>query len=186
MWLIGDRDVVVGGWGRSVWTGCGVGSLCRVRGGEVPANTALATVSDLRVFFAVIDKDPAAVTPADVFEFIAAQRRGAGDGRVVRFADGEAGLAARTIRRRLAVMSGLFNWLVLCGDMAANPVPRWMATRRTGAGGRPIGSPLIRGAMDVAEGSRSRGRDRIVGRRDGGVIGRCSKRWCSAGCGAAR
>ena len=63
-------------------------------------NTVIATVSDLRVFFALIDKDPAAVTPADVFEFITAQRRG-GDGRVVRLADGEAGLAARTIRRRL-------------------------------------------------------------------------------------
>ncbi len=107
-------------------------------------NTVIATVSDLRVFFAVIDKEPAAVTPADVFEFITSQRRGGGDGRVVRLADGEAGLAARTIRRRLAVMSGLFNWLVLCGDMAANPVPRGMATRRTGAGGRPTGSPLIR------------------------------------------
>jgi site-specific recombinase XerD len=107
-------------------------------------NTVIATVSDLRVFFAVIDKDPAAVTPADVFEFISAQRRGDGDGRVVRLVDGEAGMAARTIRRRLAVMSGLFNWLVLCGEMAANPVPRGMATRRTGAGGQPSGSPLIR------------------------------------------
>lgn len=107
-------------------------------------NTVRATESDLRAFFAVIDKEPSAVTPSDVFEFITAQRRGDGAGRVVRLADGEAGLAARTIRRRLAVMSGLFNWLVLCGDMAANPVPRGMATRRTGAGGRPAGSPLIR------------------------------------------
>jgi len=104
----------------------------------------LATESDLRAFFAVIDKEPAAVSPADVFEFITAQRRSRDAGRVVRLADGEAGLAARTIRRRLAVMSGLFNWLVLCGDMAANPVPRGMATRRNGAGGRPTGSPLIR------------------------------------------
>ena len=107
-------------------------------------NTVIATVSDLRVFFAVIDKDPAAVTPADVFEFISTQRRGDGDGRVVRLVDGEAGMAARTIRRRLAVMSGLFNWLVLCGEMGANPVPRGMATRRSGAGGQPSGSPLIR------------------------------------------
>ena len=72
-------------------------------------NTVSATVSDLRAFFAVVDKEPAAVTSADVFEFIAAQRRGDGDGRVVRLVDGETGLAARTIRRRLAVMSGLFN-----------------------------------------------------------------------------
>ena len=55
-------------------------------------NTVLATVSDLRVFFAVIDKDPVVVTPADVFEFITVQRRGAGDGRVVRLADGGSGM----------------------------------------------------------------------------------------------
>jgi integrase/recombinase XerD len=79
-----------------------------------------------------------------VFAFIAAQRRGPGDGQVVRLADGESGLAARTIKRRLASVSGLFNYLVMCGEMAANPVPRGMATRRTGAGGRATGSPLIR------------------------------------------
>ena len=112
--------------------------------GRCRPNTVIATVSDLRAFFAVIDKDPSAVTSADVFEFIAAQRRGRGDGRVVRLADGESGLAARTIRRRLAVMSGLFNWLVLCGEMSSNPVPRGMATRRTGAGGPATSSPLIR------------------------------------------
>ena len=107
-------------------------------------NTVIATVSDLRVFFSVIDRPPAHVTTADVFAFIAAQRRGPDDGHVVRLADGEAGLAARTIKRRLASVSGLFNYLVLCGEMAANPVPRGMATRRTGAGGRATGSPLIR------------------------------------------
>src|SRR5665213_1727250 len=107
-------------------------------------NTVIATVSDLRVFFSVIDRSPVEVTTADVFAFIAAQRRGPDDGHVVRLADGEAGLAARTIKRRLASVSGLFNYLVLCGEMAANPVPRGMATRRTGGGGRATGSPLIR------------------------------------------
>ena len=33
-------------------------------------NTVIATVSDLRVFFGVIDRPPAQVTTADVFEFI--------------------------------------------------------------------------------------------------------------------
>jgi site-specific recombinase XerD len=112
--------------------------------GRCRPNTVTATVSDLRAFFAVIDKEPAAVTSKDVFDFIAAQRQGRGDDRVVRLSDGESGLAARTIRRRLAVMSGLFNYLVLCGEMTANPVPRGMATRRSGAGGQPVGSPLIR------------------------------------------
>lgn len=81
--------------------------------GRCRSNTVLATVSDLKAFFMVIDKELVEVTPADVFEFIAAQRNGGGDGRVVRLADGEAGLVARTIRRRLAVISGLFNWLVV-------------------------------------------------------------------------
>ena len=107
-------------------------------------NTVIATSSDLRAFFVVIDKSPMEVTTKDVFEFIAVQRRGRGDGRVVRLSDGEAGLAARTIRRRLAVLSSLFNYLVMCGEMAANPVPRGMASRRTGAGGQPVGAPLIR------------------------------------------
>ncbi len=112
--------------------------------GRCRPNTVIATRSDLRVFFAVIDKDPVDVTAQDVFEFIAAQRRGDGEGRVVRLADGETGLAARTIKRRLAVVSGLFNYLVLCGDRVSNPVPRGMANRRTGADGRRSGSPLIR------------------------------------------
>ncbi|HEY5011743.1 MAG TPA: site-specific integrase [Acidimicrobiia bacterium] len=89
--------------------------------GRCRPNTVIATASDLRVFFSVIDRPPAQVSAADVFEFIAAQRRGPGDGRVVRLADGESGLAARTIKRRLASVSGLFNYLVLTGEMAANP-----------------------------------------------------------------
>ena len=37
-------------------------------------------------------------------------------------------------------MSGLFSYLVLCGDMTVNPVPRGLATRRRG----PPGPALIR------------------------------------------
>jgi len=121
-----------------------VGRYVEFVAGRCRPNTVIATVSDLRVFFSVVDRPPAEVSTADVFEFIAAQRRGPGDGRVVRLADGESGLAARTIERRLASVSGLFNYLVLTGEMAANPVPWGMATRRSGAGGRASGSPLIR------------------------------------------
>ena len=150
-------------------------------------NTVIATVSDLRVFFGVIDRPPAEVTPADVFEFIAAQRRGPGDGRVVRLSDGESGLAARTIKRRLASVSGLFNYLVLCGEMAANPVPRGMATRRTGAGGRATGSPLIRTPRTLPRVLEPGRGDRACWARcAAGGTGRCSKRWCWAGCVAAR
>jgi integrase/recombinase XerD len=104
-------------------------------------NTVAATVSDLGVFFSVIDKDPLAVTPADVLTFIAAQRRPRGDGRVVRLADGEAGLSARTIKRRIATVSGLFGYLVMIGEVATNPVPRGLSTRRRG---RRSGVPLVR------------------------------------------
>ena len=112
--------------------------------GRCRPNTVIATGSDLRIFFAVIDKHPVDVTPADVFAFIAAQRRGPDGGQVVRLSDGETGLAARTIKRRLASVSGLFNYLVLCGERSSNPVPRGMANRRTGAGGKATSSPLIR------------------------------------------
>ena len=83
-------------------------------------NTVMATGLDLRVFFAVINKEPAAVIPEDVLEFFAAQRRDRGAVTdVVRLADGKAGLAALTIRRRLALMSGLFGYLVI--SVSARP-----------------------------------------------------------------
>jgi site-specific recombinase XerD len=55
--------------------------------------------------------------------------------------DGEGGLSARTIRRRLASVSGLFGYLVITGERTANPVPRGVATRRRGRRG---GMPLMR------------------------------------------
>jgi hypothetical protein len=55
-------------------------------------NTLLATASDLRVFFGVVEKRPAEVTPQDVLGFITAQRRGHGDGRVVRLVDRRGGV----------------------------------------------------------------------------------------------
>jgi site-specific recombinase XerD len=102
-------------------------------------NTVVAARSDLRAFFAVIDKNPVAVTPADVLAFIAEQRRPR-SANVVRL-DGEGGLSARTIKRRLASISGLFNYLVVTGELDSNPVPRGIATRRPGRRG---GVPLVR------------------------------------------
>jgi integrase/recombinase XerD len=105
-------------------------------------NTVLATVSDLRAFFAVVPKEPSDVVVADVLAFIHQQRQPRGDGRVVRLADGEAGLSSRTIKRRLSTVSGLFAWLVLLDELSSNPVPRGLATRRQQ--GRRNGVPLIR------------------------------------------
>ncbi len=105
-------------------------------------NTVLAAVSDLRAFFAVVPKEPAEVGVADVLAFIHQQRQPRGDGRVVRLADGEAGLSSRTIKRRLSTVSGLFAWLEMLGEVPGNPVPRGLATRRQQ--GRRNGVPLIR------------------------------------------
>jgi integrase/recombinase XerD len=92
----------------------------------------LAAASDLKVFFAAVDRPPLEVTSADVLGFIAAPRKPRGDGRVVRLVDGGSGLSARTINRRLSSVSGLYSYLVLCGEVTANPVPRGLSTRRPG------------------------------------------------------
>ena len=76
-------------------------------------NTLLAVTSDLRVFFSEVDKEPAEVGVTDVLAFITAQRAPRYGGKVVRFSDGEAGLSARTIQRRLSSVSGLFAYLVI-------------------------------------------------------------------------
>lgn len=100
-------------------------------------NTLLAVAYDLKVFFALVAKEPAAVTAADVLEFIKAQRAPRRGATVVRLEDGEAGLAARTIKRRLASVSGLFAYLVTRGDVGVgtNPVAVWLRADRASAGG---------------------------------------------------
>lgn len=106
-------------------------------------NTVLAQAYDLKVFFSVIDKEPAEVVPADVLVFIAEQRKPRQASNVVRIEDGEAGLSSRTIKRRLATIAGLYDYLIVRGDTSANPVPRGLATRRGGQ--RAVrGVPLIR------------------------------------------
>jgi len=105
-------------------------------------NTVLAAGYDLKVFFSIVEKDPVEVTSADVLAFIKAQRA-AGDPNVIRLADGESGLSSRTIQRRLSSLSSMYSYLLARGDVAANPVPKGLSTRRArDRGGR--GVPLIR------------------------------------------
>lgn len=108
-------------------------------------NTVLATAFDLKVFFTVVAKDPTDVVTADVLTFIKAQRAPRHGAKVVRIEDGEAGLSARTIKRRLATIAGLYEYLIIRGDtgLTRNPVPRGLAMRRPGQ--RSVrGVPLIR------------------------------------------
>lgn len=105
-------------------------------------NTVLATGFDLKVFFRFVAKDPIEVDTADVLAFIADQRAPR-RGNVVRLADREAGLSARTVRRRLATLSGLFGYLCARGLIAADPVPSGLSLRTPGSRGRRS-VPLIR------------------------------------------
>jgi site-specific recombinase XerD len=111
--------------------------------GRCRPNTLRAVAFDLKAFFTVTGKDPAEVTAADVFEFLADQR---GDRSVVRLADRESGLSARTIARRLSSVSGLYAYLVARGDtpVRVNPVPRGLLTRRQGGTRRSRTAPLVR------------------------------------------
>jgi integrase/recombinase XerD len=107
-------------------------------------NTVLAAGFDLKVFFAFAGKGPAEVSTADVLAFITDQRIPR-RGNVARLDDGEAGLSARTIARRLSTLSGLFGYLTARGVVAVSPVPSGPVTRRPAAHGQRRGrAPLIR------------------------------------------
>jgi integrase/recombinase XerD len=118
--------------------------------GRCRLNTALAVAYDLRVFFAVVGKAPHEVMPRDVLAFMTAQRAGlpsiAGTAQLVN--GGGSGVANRTLRRRLSSVMGLYAFLHARGDVAMNPVPRGLPTRREQH--RPHqGVPLVRGMRTV-------------------------------------
>jgi integrase len=116
--------------------------------GRCRPNTVLAAAYDLKVFFTVVARPPDQVRPADVLAFITAQRTGRGGDRALQpvgLADEPGGVSAATVRRRLSIVSGFFAFLQARGDVAANPVPRGLPTRRERS--RPgQGVPLVRAA----------------------------------------
>jgi integrase len=90
-----------------------------------------------------VPKDPTDVVTADIFAFITAQKKPRRGPKVIRLEDGEAGLSAPIIKRRLASISGLFAYLMTRDDLLVerNPVPAGLANRRR-SGNR--GAPLLR------------------------------------------
>jgi integrase/recombinase XerD len=133
-------------------------------------NTVLAAGFDLKVFFTLFPVDPAEVTTADVLAFITAQRA-VGDDTVVRLVDGESGLSARTIQRRLSSLSSMFTYLIVRGDVDQNPVPRGLSTRRSRDRGQR-GVPLIRTPRTLPRVAEPAESDACSKRVGGGVIGR--------------
>jgi site-specific recombinase XerD len=140
--------------------------------GRARPNTLRAVAFDLKTFFTVVAKDPVNVVAADVFEFLAHQR---GDRLVVRLADRESGLSARTIARRLSSVSGFYAYLIARGDtpVRVNPVPRGLSTRRTAGTRRSRTVALVRvprtlprilspGEVDRLAGALRTARDRAM------------------------
>ena len=88
-----------------------------------------------------------------------------GDRTVVRLADRESGLSARTIARRLSSVSGLYAYLVARGDtpVRVNPVPRGLMTRRQGGTMRSRMAPLVRVPRTLPRILSPEEADRLVG-----------------------
>jgi len=121
-------------------------------GGRCRPNTVLAAAYDLKVFFTVVGKPPQEVGAADVLAFVTAQRTGRAEGHgALQPVDGRreaAGVSAATVRRRLSIVSGFFAFLQARGDVAANPVPRGLPTRRGRSRPRQ-GVPLVRATRQL-------------------------------------
>ena len=119
--------------------------------GRCRPNTVLVAF-DLKVFFTVVGKSPKRVRPAVVLAVMTAQRAGASriGASVAPVPDdgGAAGVSSRTVRRRLSSISGLYAFLHARGDVATNPVPRGLPTRRERQRPRQ-GVPLMRGTRTL-------------------------------------
>jgi site-specific recombinase XerD len=114
--------------------------------GRARPATVRAYAHDLTVFFSIVEKDPAEVTSRDVLAFVSAQQRPRpGAEKVVRISDGGSGLSASTIKRRLAAVSSFYGYLVAGGEVAVNPVPRGLPTRKSRHRGDRGAVPLVRG-----------------------------------------
>lgn len=114
--------------------GLGVGLLdeyLEFLAGRCRPNTVLAVAYDLKVSFTVVGKPPRRVRPVDVLAFMTTQRTG-GDGRLQIAAAG-GGVSARTLRRRLSSVSGLYGFLLARGDVTVNPVPRVIPSAASGS-----------------------------------------------------
>jgi integrase/recombinase XerD len=113
--------------------------------GRSRPNTVLAVGYDLKVFFEVVGKAPKRVRPGDVLGFMTAQRTGQPSlsPQLQPVQDEARGVSSRTLRRRLSSVSGLFAFLHVRGDVATNPVPRGLPTRRERQRPRQ-GVPLVK------------------------------------------
>lgn len=112
---------------------------CRCR-----PNTWLSYGHDLKVFFNTVDKPIAEVSTADIFRFIKCQSYPEHEGSTP--ADAPRGVSARTLKRRLCAVSGLYQFLLMVADppIKRNPVPSGLLLRGQVPGTAPRLNPLLR------------------------------------------
>ena len=113
-------------------------------------NTVLSYGYDLQIFLNSIEKPVLEVTPLDILGFIESQqsvhnRQGRTNGLSIK----GPGLSNRTIKRRLAAVTGFYEYLSVYHDLPlkTSPIPRGLVRRKTSWGNwysRPTTTPLIR------------------------------------------
>jgi integrase/recombinase XerD len=145
------RCVVRAGGDRSWRVGHGqIDAFLEFAHGRARPATVRAYAHDLAVFFSIVEKDPGEVTSRDVLALVSAQQRPRpGAEKVVRISDGGSGCLASTIKRRLAAVSSFYGYLVAGGEVAVNPVPRGLPTRKSRHRGDRGAVPLVRGVRRV-------------------------------------
>jgi integrase/recombinase XerD len=112
---------------------------CRCR-----PNTWLNYAHDLKVFFNTVDKPVAEVSTADVLRFIRCQSQGPDTDPIPD--DTTRGVSARTLKRRLCAVSGLYSYLLMADEppVKRNPVPSGFALRGQFSSTTPRLNPLVR------------------------------------------
>ena len=119
-------------------------------------NTWVNYAHDLKIFFNLIDKPVAQITPSDVFEFIRLQKESPHPRRpsnIHSFPDGQIGLSNRTVKRRLCALSNMYAYLMVRGDrgIESNPVPSGLAIRGRSARSGAKKTPLLRTPVSVPQ-----------------------------------
>ena len=104
-----------------------------------------AYAHDLKVFFAVVGKEPAEVTSRDVLASSPPAAAAGGAENVVRISDGGAGLSASTIKRRLAAVSSFYGYLVAAATSRREPGAARVADAQEPPSRRARRVPLVRG-----------------------------------------
>lgn len=108
-------------------------------------NTWMSYGYDLQVFLNSIQKQLIEITPADILAFIESQQGAPNrQGRTAGLSTRSPGLSNRTVKRRLAAIAGLYEYLRVFYDvpLKTNPVPRGLIKRNTFWGNRYVDIPV--------------------------------------------